>query len=111
MRASTYPLVEAGEAAMLVLDRTPVLPREEVHLAEAVGRVLAEDLIAPGQLPPFPSSAVDGYALRAADVGRRLPVVGESAAGRPFEGELPPGAAGAIPDGGGVRAGARPPGE
>jgi molybdopterin molybdotransferase len=106
MRASTYPLVEAGEAAALVLDRTPVLSGEDVHLAGAGGRVLVEDLIAPGQLPPFPSSAVDGYALRAADAGRRLGVVGESAAGRPFEGELPPGSAAAILTGGVVPAGA-----
>ena len=96
MRASSYPLVEAGEAGALVLGLTPVLSGEDVHLADAAGRVLVEDLVAPAQLPPFPSSAVDGYAFRAADAGRRLGVLGESAAGRPFQGELPPGAAAAI---------------
>ncbi|MBJ7596683.1 MAG: molybdopterin molybdenumtransferase MoeA [Candidatus Nephthysia bennettiae] len=106
MRASTYPLVEAGEAAALVLERTPVLPGEEVHLAEAVGRVLVSDLVARGDLPPFPSSAVDGYAIRAADAGARLRVAGESAAGRPFEGALPAGAAAMILTGGVVPVGA-----
>jgi molybdopterin molybdotransferase len=106
MRASTYPLVEAGEAASLVLERTPVLPGEEVHLAEGAGRVLVDDLLASGDLPPFPSSAVDGYAIRAADSGARLRVVGESAAGRPFEGALPAGAAAMILTGGVVPTGA-----
>ena len=100
MRASTYPLVDAAEAAALVLDRTPVLPAEDVVLADCPGRVLAEDLIAPAQLPPFPASAVDGYAIRSGEGGGRLPVVGESAAGRPLAGELPPGAAARILTGG-----------
>ena len=100
MRASTYALVDAAEAAALVMDRTPVLPAEDVMLADCPGRVLAEDLIAPAQLPPFPASAVDGYAIRAGDGGGRLRVVGESAAGRPLAGELPPGAAARILTGG-----------
>ncbi len=106
MRASTYPLVEAGEAAARVIDLMPVLSGEDVHLSEAAGRVMVEDLVAQGDLPPFPSSAVDGYAIRAADAGERLVVVGESAAGRPFDGELPPGAAAAILTGGVVPTGA-----
>jgi molybdopterin molybdotransferase len=89
MRASAYPMVDAAEAAALVLDRTPVLPPEDVALADAVGRVLAEDLHAPADLPPFPSSAVDGYAFRSQDGGGRLRVAGESAAGRPYPDELP----------------------
>src|SRR5258706_595425 len=105
MRASTYPLVEVDEAASLVLDRTPVLGVERVALAHCIGRVLAEDLIASASLPAFPSSAVDGYAVRAADGGKPLRVVGESAAGRPFEGTIQPGTAariltgGVLPDG------------
>jgi molybdopterin molybdotransferase len=83
-----------------------VLTGEDVHLAEAVGRVLVGDLVAPGDLPPFPSSAVDGYAIRAADAGARLRVAGESAAGRPFEGALPAGAAAMILTGGVVPTGA-----
>lgn len=105
MRASTYPLVEVDEAAALVLDRTPVLGIERVALAHCVGRVLAEDLVAPASLPQFPSSAVDGYAVRSTDAGKPLRVVGESAAGRPFTGTIQVGTAariltgGVLPDG------------
>ena len=105
MRASTYPLIDVDEAASLVLEHTPVLGIEKVALAHCVGRVLAEDLVAPASLPAFPSSAVDGYALRAADAGKALRVVGESAAGRPFDGKVGPGSAvriltgGVLPDG------------
>src|SRR5437660_602512 len=105
MRASTYPVVDADEAAALVLERTHVLPPERVALGEAAGRVLAQDMRAPSALPAFPSSAVDGFAARAADAGRSLRIVGESAAGRPFSGRLEAGTAariltgGAVPDG------------
>jgi len=105
MRASAYPLVAAEEAAALVLDRTPVLPSERVHLIDAAGRVLAADLHAPAALPAHPASAVDGYAVRAADGGKTLRVLGESAAGRPFDGSIQPGTAarlltgGVVPDG------------
>jgi molybdopterin molybdotransferase len=105
MRASTYPLVEVDEAAALVLDRTPVLGIERVALAHCIGRVLAEDLVAPASLPQLPSSAVDGYAVRASDAGKPLHVVGESAAGRPFTGTIQSGTAariltgGVLPDG------------
>ena len=105
MRASTYPLVEVDEAAALVLDRTPILGIERVALAHCIGRVLAEDLVAPASLPQLPSSAVDGYAVRASDAGKPLHVVGESAAGRPFTGTIQVGTAariltgGVLPDG------------
>jgi len=105
VRASTYPLVEVDEAAALVLDRTSVLGIERVALAHCIGRVLAEDLVAPASLPLLPSSAVDGYAVRAADAGKPLRVIGESAAGRPFAGTIQPGTAariltgGVLPDG------------
>jgi molybdopterin molybdotransferase len=105
MRASAYPLVEVDEAAALVLDRTPILGMERVALAHCIGRVLAEDLVAPASLPAFPSSAVDGYAVRSADAGKPLRVLGESAAGRPFSGIVEAGTAariltgGVLPDG------------
>ena len=70
MRASAYPLIDADEAAALVLEHTPVLATERVALADAIGRVLAQDLVAAAPLPAFPASAVDGYAVRAADAGR-----------------------------------------
>ncbi|MDQ6772624.1 MAG: molybdopterin molybdotransferase MoeA [Candidatus Dormibacteraeota bacterium] len=100
MRASTYALMDAGAAAALVLERTPVLGLEELPLAECAGRVLGADLVAHDLLPRFPASAVDGYALRSADGGGRLWVAGESAAGRPFEGVLPAGSATRILTGG-----------
>ena len=100
MKASSYPMLAAEEAAALVLGRTPVLGSEEVGLAEATGRVVAEDVVARRMLPAFPASAVDGYAIRSADGGGRLRVAGESAAGRPFAGRLEPGAAARILTGG-----------
>jgi molybdopterin molybdotransferase len=100
VRASTYPLVDADEAAALVLDRTPVLPKERVAISEAVGRVLAEDLTARSELPAFPTSAVDGFAVRASDAGATLRVIGESAAGRPLAGSVEPRTAARILTGG-----------
>jgi molybdopterin molybdotransferase len=105
VRASAYPLVEVDDAAALVLEHTPVLAVERVALAHCIGRVLAEDLVAPASLPAFPSSAVDGYAVRSADAGKPLWVLGESAAGRPLAGKIEPGTAariltgGVLPDG------------
>jgi molybdopterin molybdotransferase len=105
VRASSYPLIDADEAAALVLERMPVLGVEQVALVDAPGRVLAEDLVADAPLPPFPSSAVDGYAVRAADAGKTLRVLGESAAGRPYDGVVKAGTAariltgGVVPDG------------
>ncbi|HVS48712.1 MAG TPA: molybdopterin molybdenumtransferase MoeA, partial [Candidatus Dormibacteraeota bacterium] len=96
MRVSAYPLVEVGEAAALVLDHTPTMGIERVALAHCIGRVLAEDLSATASLPAFPSSAVDGYAVRSADAGKALRVLGESAAGRPFSGSVEPGTAARI---------------
>jgi len=106
LRVSAYPLVAAGEAADTVLENTPVLGAEEVSLAGALGRVLAGDLFAPADLPPFPSSAVDGFAMRAADGGKTLHIAGESAAGRPFGSPLAPGSAVRILTGGVVPEGA-----
>src|SRR6266851_1447230 len=106
MRASTYPLIDADEAAALVLDRSSVLPKERVAIGEAVGRVLAEDMSAPAELPAFATSAVDGFAVRADDGGEALRVVGESAAGRPFAGRVERGTAARILTGGVLPAGA-----
>lgn len=71
-------------------------PIETVPLWEAGGRVLARPLAARLTQPPFDNSAMDGYAVRSADVaelGRRLHVIGESAAGRGFAGAIGPGQA------------------
>jgi molybdopterin molybdotransferase len=100
VRASTYPLIDVAEAHARVLRLTPVLPVEGAAIGDCYGRVLAEDLVAPRDLPPWPASAVDGYAIRAADAGSRLRVIGESAAGHPFGAALEPGTAARILTGG-----------
>jgi molybdopterin molybdotransferase len=76
-------LPRIDEALALVLRRVSPLPPEDVRIAEAAGRVLAEDVAARTDLPPFASSAMDGYAVRAADTPGHLTVVGHSAAGSP----------------------------
>ena len=105
MRVSSYPLVDADEAAALVLERTQFLGAKTLPLPECAGRVPARDVRAPSSLPAYPVSAVDGFAVRAVDAGKTLRVLGESAAGRPFEGEVTAGTAariltgGVLPDG------------
>src|SRR5258708_4349832 len=106
MRASTYPLIDAEVAAALVLERTHFLGAERVPLMDCAGRVLAEDIVAADPLPAFPSSAVDGYALPAADAGRALRGAGESGAGRLWERAVGPGRAIRILPGGVFPAGA-----
>ncbi len=106
MRASAYPLIEVERASALVHEHIPVLAPTRMPLAECAGRALANDLVAGAALPAFPSSAVDGYALRAADAGRSLVVAGESAAGRPLGRALGPGSAARILTGGQLPEGA-----
>ena len=64
-------MISVEQALEIVLREAPALPAEEVPLDEALGRVLARDVAADRDLPPFDRSAMDGYALRAADVARR----------------------------------------
>jgi molybdopterin molybdotransferase len=80
------------DARSRVLGAVRTLPAEAVPAAEARGRVLSEAVVADLELPPFDSSAMDGFALVAGDAGE-LPVIGESQAGRPFEGRVEPGQA------------------
>jgi molybdopterin molybdotransferase len=61
-------LVPVAEHLARILDQVPVLPPERVPLLGALGRVLAEDVASGEDLPPFDNSAVDGFAVRAADV-------------------------------------------
>jgi molybdopterin molybdotransferase len=100
LRVSAYPLMDPGAAASLVLERTPVLGLENLPLADCFARVLGEDITAPAPLPAFPSSAVDGYAVRSEDAGTTLTVVGESAAGRPLDTPVAAGTAARILTGG-----------
>jgi molybdopterin molybdotransferase len=96
-------LLSVADALARVLDGVAPLPAEEVALADAHRRVLATDLTALRTQPPAEVSAMDGYAVRAADVAQapaRLRVIGEVAAGRPFDGTIGPGEAARIFTGG-----------
>jgi molybdopterin molybdotransferase len=99
-------LLTIEEALALVLERAQPLEAEDVALAEAPGRVLAEDARSAVDLPPFPASAMDGFALRSADAPGTLPVVARIAAGRPATRALEAGEAMAIATGGVVPDGA-----
>jgi molybdopterin molybdotransferase len=77
-------MVTVEQALEIVLRETPALPAEEVPLEDTLGRVLARDVAADRDLPAFDRAAMDGYALRAADVQHApaaLEVVGEVRAG------------------------------
>ncbi len=96
-------LLSVADALALVLADAAPLPAEPAALVDACGRVLAADLTALRTQPPADVSAMDGYAVRAADVATapaRLTVVGEVAAGRPFDREIGPGEAARIFTGG-----------
>ncbi|MCL4767700.1 MAG: molybdopterin molybdotransferase MoeA [Hyphomicrobiaceae bacterium] len=92
----------------IIADAAPTAP-ELVPIERAAGRILAEPLAARLTQPPFDASAMDGYAVRTADVARlpsRLKVVGQAAAGHPFAGSIGPGEAARIFTGAPVPAGA-----
>jgi molybdopterin molybdotransferase len=100
------PLLQADEACAILLDACRPLPSEQIGAGlDAVGRVLAERVGAALDLPPFPSSAMDGYAVRAADAGTPLPIAFRAAAGQDPP-PLPPGSAAGITTGGVVPDGA-----
>ena len=94
------------EALALILARTPVLAAERVPLAVAAGRVLVEPAAAAVDLPPFASSAMDGFAVRSEDTPGTLPVSYRIAAGSPSPRPLEAGEAMGIATGGVVPAGA-----
>ena len=98
--------VSVEDALAQVLARAAPLPGEPVRLEEAAWRVLAEDARAVVDLPRFPSSAMDGFALRAADTPGTLPVVAQVAAGKPAPRALVAGEAMGIATGGVVPEGA-----
>jgi molybdopterin molybdotransferase len=102
-------LLPVADALAKILQHADPLPTETVPLEEAHGRVLAQDLAAQRTQPPDDVSAMDGYAARAADVataGARLRVIGEVAAGHPFNRPVSAGEAARIFTGGVVPKGA-----
>jgi molybdopterin molybdotransferase len=99
----TVALMPVAQALTRVLQDAQPLPPELAPLAQAHGRVLTEDIAALRTQPPADVSAMDGYAVRAADVARvpaRLKLVGEVAAGHPFRGPVGTGEAARIFTGG-----------
>jgi molybdopterin molybdotransferase len=106
MGAHGVDLLTFEAAQTLVVERVVRLPVETVPVGESAGRILAEDARSAIDLPPFDSSAMDGFAVRAADTPGTLPVVFRVAAGRPAPRALVPGEAMGIATGGVVPEGA-----
>src|SRR3569623_789010 len=107
-RRRDMPLMPVAEALRQVLAGVEPLATETLALDDAFGRVLASELAAKRTQPPNDVSAMDGYAVRAADTANEpstLTILGEVAAGHPFEGTVGAGQAsliftgGVVPDG------------
>lgn len=83
-------LLPVDDAIAAILKRVPAPVGESVRLADAAGRVLLEPVVARHDQPPFNASAMDGYAVRAADIvdGHRLTLVGTSQAGAAYGGSI-----------------------
>ena len=102
-------MIPVAQAIEIVLQHSPPPQTASVPLGEALGRILAEDIIADSDLPPFDRAQMDGYAVRAADVANtpsRLRIAGESAAGAGWHHEMKDGEAVRIMTGAPVPAGA-----
>ena len=85
------PLISVEEALLRVLDGVATLPAEEIPIDAAHGRILAATLASRRTQPPADLSSMDGYVVLAADIAEipaRLRLIGESAAGRPFQGNM-----------------------
>jgi len=107
------PLLNVDEARAAILTSIVPLAPEQVPLAHALGRTLAQDVIADRDVPSFPNSAMDGYAFRACDTGIAAPahpvtlhVIGTAAAGSPLPIALQAGEAIRIMTGAPIPAGA-----
>jgi molybdenum cofactor synthesis domain-containing protein len=84
-------MISVAEAIQIVIDQTRVLTTELVAIQDSLGRVLAQDVIADTDLPPFNRSQMDGYAVRSEETKSapvRLRIVGESAAGKGWHHEM-----------------------
>ncbi len=109
MHDQRRPVLSVEEALEQILATVRVLEPERVPILEALGRVLAEEVAADRDIPPLPNSAMDGYAVRAADVAgvpARLRVIAEAPAGRLCPVEVAPGTAVRIMTGAPIPAGA-----
>ena len=102
-------MIPISEAIAIVERETTALGAERIALSETVGRILAEDIVADMDLPPFDRSQMDGFAVRSDDVANApvdLKIVGESAAGHGWHDEMKPGQAVRIMTGARVPVGA-----
>jgi molybdopterin molybdotransferase len=105
MSAMAEPLISIAEARRRVLAAITPLGTDSVPVADALDRVLAQDVVAAADVPPFASSAMDGYAVEPGPAGRELRLAGESRAGAPSDRPLGAGEAiristgAAVPDG------------
>ena len=102
-------MISVAEAIQIVRQQTPPLATEHVRLEDVLGRVLAQEVVADTDLPPFDRAQMDGYAVRAQDVKEapvRLRIAGESAAGKGWHHQLEEGHAVRIMTGAPVPAGA-----
>lgn len=102
-------MISVAEAIQIVRQHTRALPSERVPLEDTLNRILAEDVVADSDLPPFDRAMMDGYAVRAKDTANapvRLRIAGESAAGRGWHHEMKEGEAVRIMTGAPVPVGA-----
>src|SRR5437879_3346539 len=102
-------MIPISEAIRIVLQHTSKLEVESVALSDSLNRVLAENIVADCDLPPFDRAQMDGYAVRAADLATtpaQLRIVGESVAGSGWHHEMKAGEAVRIMTGAPVPAGA-----
>ena len=90
----TTGLMSLDTALNEMLSRvTPLTAQETLPLVQCFGLILASNVVSPLDVPGFDNSAMDGYAVRLADIasGQLLPVAGKSFAGQPYHGEWPAG--------------------
>lgn len=90
-------MIEINSALKQILEQIPILGKERLNILSALGRILAEDIIAPRDIPPWPNSAMDGYAVKYADIKRAssnrpvtLSVIADLPAGQIFKGSVGP---------------------
>lgn len=93
LKSSDYPMIPPEEAMRIVMEHTPVLGTEWVELRETLGRVLAEEVVAREDMPSFPASAKDGFAVIAEDKDTWRRIIGEQMAGAPIGVVVEPGTA------------------
>ncbi|MGC4114334.1 MAG: hypothetical protein QM765_06900 [Myxococcales bacterium] len=106
-------MLTVEQALAEVLSQVPVMPTQKVGLLDALGRVLAEEVASPRDLPPYDVSQMDGYALRAADVRQasasspvKLAIVARSVAGKGTDRPIGPGEAARVTTGAPLPSGA-----